>query len=197
MKTYQDYMEAKETGKELDFIKSAIADYRASAEYKIATEADEYEAERNITILEYVRWLYNSSGRQVVDFTAANNRIASNFLHRLTTQRVAYSLGNGVSFANSEKVYKNGEWVNLDSTKERLGKDFDTVLYTAGHFALLHRVCYLMWNLDHVDYFKATEFCPLFDEYDGSLKAGIRFWSLDWEKRPVTVVLYEEDGDTK
>ena len=94
-------------------------------------------------------------------------------------------------------MYSDGQWVNRDETKEKLGKDFDTVLYTAGRFARLHRVCYLFWNLDHADYFKATEFCPLFDEYDGTLKAGIRFWSLDWQNRPVTVVVYESDGYTK
>lgn len=197
MKTYQEYLEYKGQGKELDFIKAAIGDYRASPEYRIALDADEYEAERNITIMEFMRWLYTDSGAQVVDFTAANNRIASNFLHRLTTQRVAYSLGNGISFASSQKVFQNGNWINKDETKEKLGKDFDTVLYTAGRYARLHRVCYLFWNLDHADYFKATEFCPLFDEYNGTLKAGIRFWSLDWQNRPVTVVLYEEDGYTK
>ena len=197
MKTYQEFEQAKELGKGLDFIKAAISEYKASPEYKIALDADEYEAERNITIMEFMRWLYNDAGQQVVDFTAANNRIASNFLHRLVTQRVAYSLGNGISFANAQKIAKDGKWITVDSTKERLGKDFDTVLYTAGRFARLHRVCYLFWNLDHADYFKATEFCPLFDEYDGSLKAGIRFWSLDWQKRPVTVVVYEMDGYTK
>ena len=197
MKTFQDYLEYKEQGKELDFIKAAIGDYKASPEYRIALDADEYEAERNITIMEFMRWLYTDTGAQVVDFTAANNRIASNFLHRLTTQRVAYSLGNGISFASSQKVFQDGKWVSKDETKEKLGKDFDTVLYTAGKYARLHRVCYLFWNLDHADYFKATEFCPLFDEYNGTLKAGIRFWSLDWNKRPVTVVVYEEDGYTK
>ena len=197
MKTFQDYLEYKEQGKELDFIKAAIGDYKASPEYRIALDADEYEAERNITIMEFMRWLYTDNGAQVVDFTAANNRIASNFLHRLTTQRVAYSLGNGISFASSQKVFQDGQWINKDETKEKLGKDFDTVLYTAGKYARLHRVCYLFWNLDHADYFKATEFCPLFDEYNGTLKAGIRFWSLDWQNRPVTVVLYEEDGYTK
>lgn len=197
MKTYQDFLEYKERGQELDFIKAAIGEYRASPEYRIALDADEYEAERNITIMEFVRWLYNSAGMQVVDFTAANNRIASNFLHRLVTQRVAYSLGNGVSFANAEKIYQNGSWTVHDATKERLGSDFDTVLYTAGLYARLHRVSYLFWNLDHADLFKVTEFCPLFDEYDGSLKAGIRFWSLDWGKKPVTVVFYEQDGYTK
>lgn len=197
MKTFQEYEEAKTKGQELDFIRQAISEYRASEEYKTALLADEYEAERNTTIMEFVRWLYNSSGQKVVDFTASNNRIASNFLHRLVTQRVAYSLGNGISFANAERKVQDGQWVSIDTTKERLGKDFDTVLYTAGRYARLHRVCYLFWNLDHADYFKATEFCPLFDEYDGSLKAGIRFWSMDWGSRPVTVVLYEKDGFTK
>lgn len=197
MKTYQDFVEAQEKGQELEFIKSAISEYKASDEYRIALDADEYEAERNITIMQFMRWLYNSAGQQVVDFTAANNRIASNYLHRLVTQRVAYSLGNGISFANTVKVFKEGKWISIDETKDRLGNDFDTVLYTAGLYARLHRVCYLFWNLDHADYFKATEFCPLFDEYDGSLKAGIRFWSLDWNKRPATVVLYEMDGYTK
>lgn len=197
LKTYQDYLEYKEKGQELDFIKAAINEYRASPEYKTALDADEYEAERNITIMEFMRWLYNSAGQQVVDYTAANNRIASNFLHRLVTQRVAYSLGNGISFANAEKVYKDGKWTVIDKTKETLGKDFDTVLYTAGRYARLHRVSYIFWNLDHADIFKATEFCPLFDENDGSLMAGIRFWSLDWGQKPVTVVVYEDDGYTK
>lgn len=197
IKTYQDFLEYKERGQELDFITAAINDYRASPEYKIALDADEYEAERNPTIMEFMRWLYNSNGQKVVDFTSANNRIASNFFHRLVTQRVAYSLGNGVSFAGAEKVFKDGKWTVIDKTKEMLGRDFDTTLYKAGKFAREHRVCYLFWNLDHADYFKATEFCPLFDENTGALMAGIRFWSLDWGTKPVTVVLYEEDGYTK
>ena len=197
MKTYQDFLEFKEKGRELDFIKAAINEYRSSKEYKIALDADEYEAERNITISEFMRMIFTANGQKTVDFTASNNKIASNFLHRLVTQRVAYSLGNGISFANAEKTYNDGKWVVLDKTKAMLGNDFDTVLYNAGYYARLHRVSYLFWNLDHADLFKATEFCPLFDEINGSLMAGIRFWSLDWDKRPVTVVVYEEDGYTK
>ncbi len=197
MKTYQDYIEYKEKGQELDFITAAINEYRASPEYRIALDADEYEAQRNVTIMDFTRWLYNAAGQRVEDFTSANNRIASNFLHRLVTQRVAYSLGNGISFANAQKIYKNGRWTVLDATKDRLGKDFDTVLYESGRYARLHRVSYIFWNLDHADLFKATEFCPLFDENDGSLMAGIRFWSLDWGSKPVTVVVYETDGYTK
>lgn len=197
MKTYQDYVKEKEAGREMDFIKAAISEYMASEEYKTALAADEYEKERNITIMEFMRMVFNAMGQRVQDFTSANNKIASNFFHRLVTQRVAYSLGNGISFANAEYQTQNGRRVKVDDTKERLGKDFDTVLYDAGIYAREHRVSYLFWNLDHCDLFKATEFCPLFDEYDGSLKAGIRFWSLDWQNRPATVVVYEADGYTK
>lgn len=197
MKTYQDFLQYKEQGQTIEFIRMAINDYKSSEEYKIATDADEYEAERNITIMQFMRLIFNNAGQQVEDFTAANNRIASNFFHRLTTQRVSYSLGNGISFANAEKVYKKGKWVINDKTKDALGQDFDTILYDAGLYARQHRVSYLFWNLDHCDLFKSTEFCPLFDEYNGSLMAGIRFWSLNWGSKPVTVVLYEEDGYTK
>ena len=187
MKTFQEFQTAVANGDLLEFIRIAINDHKASKDYKVALDADEYEAERNVTINEYVRWLYNSLGQKVVDFTAANNRIASNFLHRLVTQRITYSLGNGVSFSSEQGA----------SIKEKLGNKFDTVLFKAARYARLHKVSFLFWNLDHIDYFKFTEFCPLYDENDGRLKAGLRFWSLDWGKKPVTVVLYEADGYTK
>ena len=197
MKTFQDFQIAQQENRLIDFIVQAINEYKSSSVYKIALDADEYEAERNSTIMQYVKKLFTMDGRKVPDFTSGNNRIASNFLHRLVTQRVSYSLGNGVSFANAEQVTKNGRTMTVDTTKEMLGRDFDTVLYDAAYFARIHRNSYVLWNLDHIDFFKMTEFLPLFDEYDGSLKAGFRFWSLDWNNKPVTVVVYEKDGYTK
>ena len=197
MKTYQDFLEAKESGKLKDFIREAITEYMNSPEYKIALDADEYEAERNVTIMRFMKWLYTATGQKVVDFTAANNRIASNFFHRLTTQRVSYSLGNGISFPGASVTVLNNRTVRVDAIKEKLGKDFDTVLYRAARYARIHGVSYPFWNLDHATFFKMTEFCPLVDEETSTLRAGLRFWSLDWDKKPVTVVLYEEDGYTK
>jgi hypothetical protein len=40
-----------------------------------------------------------------------------------------------------------------------------------------------------------TEFVPLYDEDDGGLKAGIRFWQIDNDK-PLRATLYELDGYT-
>lgn len=193
LKTYQDFQ--KETDK-LGFITQAINEYRSSEAYRVAVDADEYEAERNSTIMQWIRYIYNIAGQKVPDFTASNNRIACNFFHRLTTQRTAYSLGNGVSFSNTTTETVDGKKKTVDKTKDALGKKFDRKIYLGAHYALIHGVCYLMWNLDHVEVFPMTEFMPLWDEDNGSLRAGIRFWSLNWEKRPITAVLYEEDGYT-
>lgn len=182
MKTYQDFL--AEQNNITRFIAAAINEYRASEDYRIALLADEYERQKNVTIRQYVKYLYDATGQRVVDYTSANNKIASNFFHRLNTQRCAYSLGNGVSF-------------NTKSTKEKLGSDFDSRLYSAAYYALIHKVSYLFWNVDRAYVFPMTQFCPLIDEEDGVLKAGIRFWSLDWNQKPVTAVLFTEDGFTK
>ena len=196
-KTYQDWLEAKARGETLDFIKAAIEEHRSSNEFKTAIDADEYEAERNVTIMKFVKMMFTSTGEQVEDFTSANSKMASNFFHKLTTQRCAYSLGNGISFPTAKKSVVDGKTVTVDTVKEELGETFDTVLYLAAKYALIHGCSYIMWNFDHADYFKLTEFVPLYDEEDGRLKAGFRFWSLDWENKPVTVVVYEPEGYTK
>lgn len=197
MKTFQDYQAAVAAGETIDFLCQAINEHRSSPEYRVALDADEYEAQRNVTIRNWVKYLYTLDGRKVPDYTASNNRLANNFYHRLNTQRRTYSLGNGVSFTNTKEVVEDGVKHQRDVTKEFLGTDFDTTLNTAADFGLRHKVSFIFWNYDHGDVFKYTEFVPLWDEEDGSLKAGIRFWSLDWNQRPVVVVLYEEDGYTK
>jgi len=193
MKTYQDYEAAVD---KLEFVKAAINDYRVGDEYKTAVIADDYEKQKNTTIREFIRYLYNEVGQKVPDFTASNNKLANNFFHRLNVQRCSYSLGNGVTFTRTEKRMEDGIERKVDLTKEALGSDFDNKLYEAAYYALIHGVCYVRWDDGQYYVFKATEFCPLYDEYTGKLRAGIRFWSLDWQKRPVTVVLYEEDGYT-
>lgn len=195
MKTWQDFEQATDR---IDFIRQALGEYMGSKEYKIALDADQYERQQNTTIRQYIKYIYMQTGARVEDITASNNRIASNFFHRLNTQRCAYSLGNGVSFQTTKEVRDDdGDEYTVDLTKERLGSKFDTVLYNAGYDALIHGVSYIFWNYDQAYEFKMTEFCPLLDEYTGALRGGMRFWSLDWNKKPVTVVLYTEDGYTK
>lgn len=181
--TYQDFEEYKQRGDTSGFIRIAIENHRASPMFIDAITADAYDHQRNVTIHEYVQQIFTIAGEPIEDFTASNNKIASNFFHRLNTQRCTYSLGNGVSFQN-------------DSIKEKLGSDFDTQLWDLGFKALIHGVSFGFWNVNKLYVFPLTEFVPLWDEYDGTLKAGIRFWRLAPDK-PTTAILYEVDGYTR
>lgn len=184
MLTYQDFEKVRENPvKCTEFVEKLIGEHRGSKVTKMAHDADEYFAQRNITINEYVKVLYTQSGRAVQDFTASNNRIASNFFFSFNTRRCAYSLGNGVQFEGKD-------------VKEKMGLKFDTKLSDAALYALIHGRSFLFWNLDHVHVFKLTEFAPLEDEYTGAMRAGVRYWQLESDK-PLNVTLYEEDGYTE
>lgn len=173
----------------------AIAQYMRSDEYKIAQEADLYEKQQNTKINQYVRKVYDITGVASVDFTNPNNQIASNFFHLMNTQRASYSLGNGVSFAG-KKLIQNAENVTVvsDTTKDALGRKFDDSLYKTAINSLEHGVCYCFYNDGEYHVFPMTEFLPFKDEVTGKIRAGVRFWCLEWKKRPVVVDLYEEDG---
>lgn len=180
MLTYQDFLlEPDKAG----FIPRLIAAHQAGDLYKTALDADLYDRQKNKTINEYVHKLYTEMGVPVQNYVASNNKIASNFFRRLNTQRTAYLLGNGVSFAR-------------EGVKERLGPQLDTAMMHAGYYALIHGVSFVFKNVDRLHVFPVTEFCPLWDEGTGALRAGLRFWRIDAGK-PIIAVLYEEDGYTR
>ena len=176
-----------------EFVLSAIEAHKRSDAYKTAKVADEYDAQRNTTITNVVRTIYDARGVEVTDYTVSNMKIASNFFNRLNTQRCMYSLGNGVTFIDPDEAV---EGRTKDETKQALGKHFDHVAREAAYHALIHGKSYLFWNMERTYEFKLTEFVELLDESDGTLRAGIRFWQID-RKKPLNAVLYEEDGYTK
>lgn len=184
--TYQDF---EKSANKKAFIVELLSRYKHGRFCQTARTADLYDRQMNATICNYVQMIFNLSGSKLEDFTASNNRIASNFFNRLNTQRVMYSLGNGVSFVG---VGESGE----DTTKARLGNYFDHDLQDAAYKALIHGVSYCFWNIDRMHVFPATEFAPLWDEETGALRAGVRFWRLDPEHAE-QVVLYEVDGYTR
>lgn len=187
--TYQDMEEAISKNQKESFISQAIDRHKSTSLYKTAIIADLYDAQKNKTINEYVKTIFNHLGQEVVNFTASNMKIASNFFHRLNTQRCMYSLGRGISFID---VSESGK----DTTKERLGSNFDHDIQQAAYLSLIHGVTFCFWNIDRLYSFPVTEFVPIWDEFDGTLKAGIRFWQLTPDY-PLNVVLYEIDGITK
>ncbi|MBR4352699.1 MAG: phage portal protein [Bacteroidales bacterium] len=197
MITYQDYERAEN---KTEWLQSAIRTYRNSNEYKKALDEQEYMAGRNTAILQMEKVIYNMAGIPETDFTASNIKIRNRLIHRLVTDRCSYSLGNGISFSDQEKEIKDGKTVIVDPVKEELGNDFDQKVYQTAYWAQGNGAAYLYvhkgFEQDEWEYtlFRKTEFLALYDEQTGALRGGVRFWSLDWGKRPITAVLYTEAG---
>lgn len=179
MLTYQDYLEVAD-GKIAEFVRQVIKEHKESHDYKTAQTADEYDAERNPTIREFVRTIFTSAGASVVDETVSNMKLTSNYFARLNTQRCTYSLGNGLTF-------------QTEGIMERLGGGADKAIKDGGYFGLIHGVSFLYWAYDHIHIFKLTEFAPLWDEETSNLGAGVRFWQLADDK-PLHATLYIPDG---
>ena len=198
--TYQDFLVAQEKGENYlrDWLCSAINKHKGSDGYKMAVEANAYDKQQNTTIMDYIKYMYNTSGHKVVDFTASNTKICSNFFHRLNTQRNTYLLGNGVSFTDHKTTTTNADGTQTvtDETKDRLGSKFDNDLKEGGYQSLIHGVTFGFWDFNRIVFFPITEFVPLWDEDTSDLRGGIRFWQLQPDK-PLNVTLYEEDGFTK
>ena len=183
IKTYQDLVKVgNNEEKRMLFVLDAIAQHKQSEQYKIAREAKLYASGRNATIMSYQKLLYTLTGKAVPDNYSANHKCASGFFRRFVTQEAAYLLGNGITF---EK----------DGTKDKLGKNIDSVLYKGAKSALIQSVVFGFYNNDHIEMYDLTEFVPLFDEENGSLMAGIRFWQID-DTKPLRATLFEVDGYT-
>lgn len=187
IKTYQDLLAVG--GKEEDrknFVYSVIQEHKTSEDYRIAKDAYDYFRHRNATIGDYQKILYKVTGEAIPDNYSANFKMSCRHFYRFVTQEVQFLLGNGASWGN-------------ENTEALLGNrryGFDKQLVNAAKKALWGKVAFGFYNKDHVDVFSYLEFAPLYDEMDGSLKAGIRFWQVDPTK-PLRATLYEIDGYTK
>lgn len=182
MLTYQDLVKVGDDEKaRITFVDSVIANHKSSDQYKTAVIGNDYNKQQNTTIMQYKKMLYDLTGKEVEDTWSANYKLPSNFFNRFVTQENQYLLGNGVNWEKG-----NGD---------KMGEDFDEQLQRLGLYALVEGVSFGFWNYDHLDGFRLTEFAPLWDEEDGSLKAGVRFWQID-KSKPRRAVLYELDGYT-
>ena len=226
LKTYQDLTAIGQNEQQrMNFILAAINEHKNSEIYQIAKCADEYFRHQNRTILEHEATLVTVSGRFVKDEWAANHKTISNFFFRFVEQENQYLLGNGVRWTGAtaevpegthgavrDWVWDNAPTVDGDNSNvsghyvwkatintgvsEKLGADFDNRLDDWGENALVHGVAFAFYNKDHIEIFKLLEFVPLYDEENGALKAGIRFWQVD-DAKPLRATLYELDGYTE
>ena len=189
MRTFQKLSEIRENeGKLKKFVFDVIEEHKDSAAYKVASVAEKYYAKKNVTIMAFQKMLYNMQGQEVPDMWSANYKLRTHFFRRFVIQQVQYVLSNGVTFQN------NG-------TKDKLGKNFDTQLQRAAKKAMIDRVAFLFWNLDHVEVFCFADtptdpgFAPLYDADTGALRAGVRYWHPT--DKVTRATLYEEDGYTE
>ena len=183
MKSYQDLIAASENeAAKMAFVFAAITEHKGTKPYIIALDAEQYYRGLNPRITKYEKIIYDMRGDAHVDKWTPNHKIASNFFNFAITQENQYLLGNGATFTK-------------DDTKAKLGDDFDTKLQDLGKKALVGGVAFGFFNLDHIDTFSLLEFVPLYDEENGELRAGIRFWQVSPDK-PMRATLYEEDGYT-
>ena len=185
MLTFNDLEEILKSNSEkekMEFVLKAIKEHKDTTDYKIAKDAELYYKHQNPTIMRFQKWIYNQMGQKVPDIWSPNNKIASNWYNYFTTQAVSYLLGNGVTFKS-------------EANKDKLGKDFDKKVQDVATHAKNGGVAFGFWNLDHLECFDLTEFVPIYDEDDGGLKAGIRFWQID-DRKPLRATLYELDGYT-
>lgn len=184
MKTFQDLMEIRASEQQtIDFCLDVIKEHKGSEDYKIAVIAEDYDRKQNPTIREYKKLLTTMIGTKVEDIWSSNHKIISSFFNRFITQENHFLLANGVYF-------------DEPGNKEKLGFDFDMRLIEMGRNALVHKVSFGFFDKDHLRVFKFTEFAPLFDEENGSIRAGVRFWQID-DTKPLRFTLYEEDGFTE
>ena len=182
--TYNDLLEIGENEKErIDFIRKAINEHCSSDRYKTAVDAELYYDGLNPTINRYEKIIYDMQGRAHTDMWTANHKLASRFFGMAVDQEISYLLGNGITFAE-------------ESTKKKLCTDFDQEVMDAARNAKIAGVSFGFWDVEHLRVFSLQEFVPLYDEENGALKAGIRFWQVDPDK-PLRATLYELDGFTE
>lgn len=184
MKTYQDFLEIRDTDSDrMEFVHEVISQHKSGELYKTATVGEAYYKKRNMTIMQFQKLLYTVTGEAVPDNYSANYKLTSGFFNLFVTQQVQFLLGNGITWGTTK-------------TADKVGKDFERRLQEAATAALCGSVAFGFYNLDHLEVFTATEFAPIYDEENGALRAGVRFWQLDANK-PLRATFYEEDGYTE
>lgn len=186
MITYQDLVAVgKNDNDRIEFVRNLIEKHKQSEMYTKAVNGQNYSTGRNTAIMNFVKFIYEATGEKIEDIWSANYKLPSNFLHRVVTQKVQYSLGNGINWKNENTESKIG-------TKKYPFYKATVDIATA---ASLAGVAFGFFNNDHVRVFTPLDFAPLYDEEDGALKSGVRFWQIAADK-PLRADLYELDGVT-
>ena len=192
MLTFQDlekYSTSEQT--RVEFVLRAINEHESTPRFINGKRAGEFFRHHDPELEAYVKKIYDMQGNVYDDNVSSNHKLVSNFFYVFIDQAVAYLLGNGVSFDDPD-------------IKTKLGNDFDYRLMEMLTFASCDGESYALYTGNGIEPFcyacrvsgNEPYFVPLYDERDGSLKAGIRYWRLAPDK-PLRATLYEPDGFTE
>ena len=191
--TWQDYVSS---GDRMALLLEGVGACKRSRAFREALEASAYFRGENPavagkTVLRAAKVeTRDENGMRRVRSEARDvvgNRIASGFLYRFVTQQVQFLLGSGVSLGTA-------------ALKRRLGADFDRQLALMGEKALLHGVCWGLWNGRRLEALPVavnplSGFFPLLDELTGEAVAGVQFWQLS-PRRALYLRLLEPRGES-
>lgn len=191
--TYQDWLDTPD-GEKPDKLVEIIRRYKASADFKVALQANAYfraenpETAKKMLLKPTVVSIKDDKGKvkkrtRMAQITG--NRVYSGFFNRFVIQQNQYLLGNGVTLKD-------------DKQKEKLGMGFDKKLEAIGERALLHGVAWGFWNVDHLEMIEAatdalTGFVAVVDERTSTPMLGVQFWQLS-ARRPMYIRLFEVEG---
>lgn len=183
MTTFQDLQACTTEQERQEFIFNAITEHRTSDKVKSSQIARKYYYNHNVTIEQYQNILHTVTGQIIPDDISPNHKLQNGMFKIFLNQQVQFLLGNGISWRSGAQA-------------DVLGQDFESRVQKAAKEACIGGTSFGFFNLDHIEVFSIEEFRPLFDETDGALKAGIRYWQIDTTK-PLRVTLYELDGYTE
>lgn len=191
MLTFQDLQDVGSSERErMDFIQLAINQHESSNLVHMAADAELYYRHMNPTIMRAEKIMYDVLGRAKIDPTRANHKIPCRYYYYFVNQAVMYLLGNGISFKD-------------EKTKDLLGGVmFDHVVQSIAIHAMNAGQAFGFLNVDHVEVLPVVggngevSFVPLYDEENGALMAGIRYWKID-DNKPLRATLFEADGYTE
>lgn len=192
MLTYQDFLQYSESDADkANFILLAINDHEGSQAFKDGKLAGQVYRQHDPELEAYERKVYDMQGNAHVDNVSPNHKLVSNFYYIFIDQLVQYELGNGISFDN-EKI------------QEQLGTDFVYKIQDMLTYAANDGKAFAFYTGESIEPFcfackiegKEPYFVPIYDENDGSLKVGVRYWRLAPGK-PLRATLYEIDGFTE
>ena len=76
MTTYQEFIATYKNGlPTAESVEAVVNDHKGSDEYQLALIADDYDRQKNTTIMEFEKMIHTMTGASVVDPYAANHKI--------------------------------------------------------------------------------------------------------------------------